>query len=645
MKHRLLAAFALVAAITGFYWKLAFSTWLTGTDSVNQVVPWQQFQAAAWRAGHIPLWDPSHWFGQPLIGQAQPGVVSPLNWVLLALPFQPGWNVYLVLIHILAAAFAYRLARELGCQRAASVGGGLIFSLAAWMGDCTWPQMLNGAVWIPLVLLYLLRTIRLRRPLVSAGLGGFFLGLAWLSGHHQIPLFASALAVVIWIWALASNRRLIGACAVFWALAGMAGAAQILPAQEYGRLAVRWVGTPEPLHWNETVPYAVHAHYSLHPASLLGLVLPYHRTHPEPYLGVTALLLATLGLISAWRRPGTRMFAAIALGGLLFAMAPFGLIHGVIYGLVPHLEKARNPSAATFLLGLGAAMLAALGLNSLPRWGALALTALFLVDISTVTGAGLIRQENPFARYAEHNDIADFLRHQPGHFRTDVDNSAIAYNFGDWHNLPQAGGYLASLTENVQFQEAFSPHMRRLLGIAYAVRRTPDEFYPQEVFSGASGIKVYRHPDVLARAFSVHQAFQAPTREALRDQLYLSRDELDRKTFLLASPPQLDHCAAPDQVQLGDYAPERVSIHAVMACTGMVILTDTFYPGWQARVDGRPAAIHEAYGFLRGVVVPAGRHAVEFRYRPRPVWLGVGLSALAALIAAALALTRNSTAY
>jgi len=69
-------------------WKLVLTdqyTWLNGPDFANQVLPWFQFEAQQWHHGHFPLWDPYHWGGQSLIGQNQPGVVNPLNWILFLL--------------------------------------------------------------------------------------------------------------------------------------------------------------------------------------------------------------------------------------------------------------------------------------------------------------------------------------------------------------------------------------------------------------------------------------------------------------------------------------------------------------------------------------------------------------------------------
>lgn len=75
-----------------------------------------------------------------------------------------------------------------------------------------------------------------------------------------------------------------------------------------------------------------------------------------------------------------------------------------------------------------------------------------------------------------------------------------------------------------------------------------------------------------------------------------------------------------------------------------MVLTDVHYPGWKATVDGQPADIARVDYLLRGVVVPAGHHRVEFAYEPlswRIGWI-VSLVALLGLIAVtAVALTRR----
>ena len=56
------------------------------------------------------------------------------------------------------------------------------------------------------------------------------------------------------------------------------------------------------------------------------------------------------------------------------------------------------------------------------------------------------------------------------------------------------------------------------------------------------------------------------------------------------------------------------------------MLADSYFPGWQATVDGEPVEIHPANHLFRGVIVPAGQHRVRFAYRPRSLMLGTAAS-------------------
>ena len=53
-----------------------------------------------------------------------------------------------------------------------------------------------------------------------------------------------------------------------------------------------------------------------------------------------------------------------------------------------------------------------------------------------------------------------------------------------------------------------------------------------------------------------------------------------------------------------------------------MIVSQTWYPGWNAYVDGQAAPLLEAYGFLDAVPVAAGEHHIELVYRPWPAWIG-----------------------
>src|SRR6202049_1960061 len=114
---------ALLLIVVGFFWKLVLTnqfSWILSFDIADQVVPWLNYQAQQFHMHRFPMWDPFLYGGQSLIGQAQPGLASPLNWLLFCLPLDDGHisftalNWYYTLIHYLAALFCYLLCRDLG---------------------------------------------------------------------------------------------------------------------------------------------------------------------------------------------------------------------------------------------------------------------------------------------------------------------------------------------------------------------------------------------------------------------------------------------------------------------------------------------------------------------------------------------------
>jgi hypothetical protein len=81
-------------------------------------------------------------------------------------------------------------------------------------------------------------------------------------------------------------------------------------------------------------------------------------------------------------------------------------------------------------------------------------------------------------------------------------------------------------------------------------------------------------------------------------------------------------------------SPENISISVNLDKANFLILSDKFYPGWTASVDGLKTPIFKANGCFRAVYVPAGGHLIQFDYEPLSLTVGfycalVGASLLA----------------
>jgi hypothetical protein len=366
----------LLCITVGFSWKLVLSsqyTWLDTGDSMNQVAPWLQVQAAQWHTGHFPLWDTHVQTGQALVGQVQTGTLNPLNWILFSMPLSDGFiqfsslNWYKVLIQFVGVLFCYLLCRDLRLSPWASVLGGCAFGLGGFIGSIGWPQKMMSALLLPLILMFFLRVLREENVVPNASASGALLGASFLSGHHNIPLFFGLAMLGLWIYYFLAFRgapsRKLFAAAAFAGCFVLIAAAQIIPARELGKLSLRWVNGPYPVGWDDTVPYSVHNEFSLHPLAIPDIVVPGSRR--EAFIGIVALTLALLGAATRWQEKMVRLLSAVALAGLLFALGGRSLFHGVLYAVIPGLDKARSPDVAIVIFHLGVVVLAAYGLDSL----------------------------------------------------------------------------------------------------------------------------------------------------------------------------------------------------------------------------------------------------------------------------------------
>ena len=131
-------------------------------------------------------------------------------------------------------------------------------------------------------------------------------------------------------------------------------------------------------------------------------------------------------------------------------------------------------------------------------------------------------------------------------------------------------------------------------------------------------VKVYENMDVLPRAFVVHRARAAET---------FPPDFDPTAEIIVEGGADLDaHPLGPESVRVTAYEPERVEIDVELTAPGYLVLTDAHYPGWRAWVDGKEVPIATADWLFRAVYLEAGRHRVEFRFRPRSLWPGAMMS-------------------
>jgi hypothetical protein len=156
-----------------------------------------------------------------------------------------------------------------------------------------------------------------------------------------------------------------------------------------------------------------------------------------------------------------------------------------------------------------------------------------------------------------------------------------------------------------------------------------------------SNLFLYRLPFKTPRAWLTDRARFVASENHLRQLLtagVLARPEEIENIALVEQPLKKIFSACPRLSQTGPAAitPATITTDAngrtVLSVKaphcGLLLLADTFYPGWTATIDGAPAPIFRANFNYRAVPVPKGRHQITFSYQPRSLTIGGRLSLL-----------------
>jgi len=92
-----------------------------------------------------------------------------------------------------------------------------------------------------------------------------------------------------------------------------------------------------------------------------------------------------------------------------------------------------------------------------------------------------------------------------------------------------------------------------------------------------------------------------------------------------------DRQGLPQKVEIISESNNRLDLQVKAAENLLLVLSDTYYPGWKAFVDGKRTKIYRADYTFRAIPLNAGTHQVEFVYDPMSFKLGAGVTFLGIL--------------
>jgi hypothetical protein len=678
-------ALPLAALATALLW-LAFGTQpvfpdeLVGTrrwtgDFLSYYLPNAEYLGQRLAQGELPLWDARHGAGAPFLASLQAGALYPPNWLHALMPAQSAFTL-LAALHIALAVLATgALAMALGADALGAVLAGVAYTTSLRvLGELWTPPLLYTSAWTPA--LFWCAERALARPGAGSALAlAVATALPLLAGWPYGAAIALLGAGLYAALRLASQgfetRRLPLAQAATLASGVALGAAlaapQLLPALELLAESCRALGSLDA----EQAVFVGAPHSPAHFARAL-----FERGINDGVPGWLALALVPFAFAAAAQRARLGALLAVGLFGLLASFPDHAPVYGWLREL-PVLGDFRFPYRYRLLCTLALAVAAGVGATQLclrasrvrvpyaaaaalllalqlvtatrPVWRSMipfartmpparTLSERLGIELSPEDGrvlragwSGRLRAADP-ARVV--NDLEPLSLLRTAQLLTYFESglpTGTTRTTGARVPPADAGGLAVPYYGRVGLPD--TPERAAVLdlfSVSWIATDDPPEWLGERY---AREGDAFANPRALPRARWVPDARPEPRGLQGTVAALVAPDFDPRRTVLLdPAPASPGATGSTGSATVEADAPERIALRVRSDGAGYAVLSDAFFPGWEAELDGDAVPILRANLAFRGVAVPAGEHALELRYRPAPLRAGFAIAGAAAAL-------------
>lgn len=159
-------------------------------DHFYQFYSWQRVAARAIReTGRLPLWNPYLFAGQPLLANAQSGLLYPPNLLLFLFSAETVSAARSMFNILFAGVWVYLLGRVLGASRNGATLSGVAFAFSAVIMVGPWHAYASSLIWLPMTLWAGEKSLASRRPYFWGAWAALGVGLGILGGHPETSFF------------------------------------------------------------------------------------------------------------------------------------------------------------------------------------------------------------------------------------------------------------------------------------------------------------------------------------------------------------------------------------------------------------------------------------------------------------------------
>ena len=276
------------------------------------------------------------------------------------------------------------------------------------------------------------------------------------------------------------------------------------------------------------------------------------------------------------------------------------------------------------------------------RWAAWLLVGLLAADLIGL-GAKLEIEPNDPTRGFQQEDVVDYLRQDTNLYRIESVSGAWQPDAALAHSLYDIGGvfnplglapYHAYLA--VAKGERGGP-LYNLLGVKYVLAakgKSPGDERLAPVYTENPQIDVYLNTTALPMALLVHEATVVESHAAAWEALFADFDPTQtvilEESQVTGLEPGVERRAGIEsgRIEFVRYESNEIVLAVETPASGWLVLSEVYYPGWQAAVDGKAAEVLRADYTFRAVALSPGEHTVKMTFTPLTWRAGLAISAV-----------------
>lgn len=563
----------------------------------------------------LPLWQPMFFSGMPLIGDPQNLTLYLPNILFLFLPINTAFFVLLFGHFVFAAISTYFLVR-LGFKK--SCPAGLIAAFAFVFSPKIFSHLEAGHYtmivafsWLPLFFLSFLKFIK-KPNFKKASFLALILTIIFIN-YVNIFYFAFLFFVLFLLFENPKALKFLPLIVlIFLGLSSF----QLLPQLELNRFSNRsqltFADVAQPLFsfrlflQSLFFPYF----YGLENFRMENLLFP----------GLFVGLLAIPGFFRL-RKKQRLIFVLWIIFSLLYSLGariPFFIF---FYKYFPFIKFMRTTTRLWIISNLLLAILAGMGAEWLAarfKWkrksiwllGGLLLAELLFVGVLILT------RKLPESGIKNSSEIYQFLKKDSERFRIYCTTGCLSIKEAVKIGKPVLGG-----NNPVQLKD-YVNFVSRAAGYQYDKYipiLPPYEVFPQKPQPDAELLGLLNTKYVLSPY-------------PLEDKGLLLKEKMDEiliyENEKVLGQAFLEKETEKTPLKINYYSPNRITVKLEPEFEGQLVLSEIFYPGWQAEIDNRKVEIKKAHEVLRSIEVPKESREAVFLYHPKSFFLGIGISLL-----------------